>query len=219
METKVEVNQETMKKPSLSGMIFSPAVQFERMKTNMPIGLPLFYLMVLFAVAGGIGGFVGLNSSAFKELDVHIPKAFTIGTAVIGSMVSGIIGFLVTALFYKICMMFMSNDTKYKKLFAIVMYASVISIIGGIINGIINLAVGGEKVTSFTSLAPLVAENKTWHAIAQNFDIFRIWHYVVLGMGLHIAAGLSKNKVVILLVILFVITIGISSLGAFIPGQ
>jgi len=219
METKVEVNEEIMKKPSLSGMIFSPAVQFERMKTNAPIGLPLFYMTVLFAVAGGIGGYIGLNSSDLKDLDIHVPAAFTIGTAVIVSIFSGIIGFLLTALFYKICMMLMGNDTKYKKLFAIIMYASVISVIGGIINEIINLAVGADKVTSFTSLAPLVTGNKTLNAIAQNFDVFRIWYYVVLGIGLHIAAGLSKNKVVILLVILFVIVAGISSLEVFLPGQ
>ncbi len=113
-------------------------------------------------------------------------------------------------------MVFMKNDTPYMKLVAIVIYSSIISTLGLLVNALIAFALGGYEVT-YTSLAPLFADNVTLKAIAQNFDIFRIWYYIVLILGLQIVAGLSKNKAITLVVILFLISVVFSSLSGLFP--
>lgn len=216
METNVVSNPEINKKPSLFGVIPSPTLQFKRMKGKSPIGLPLIYMMILFALNGAIAAFITFHSPILKNTGVEIPKSLTFIGGILGTIVTGIIGFLIAALFYKICMMVMGNDTTYKTLLSVVIHASIISVIGGFINSIINLAIGSEKVISYTSLAPLISE-QSLHGIAQSLDVFHIWYYIILGIGLHEVAGLSKNKVITLIVIMFVFMLGINSLGGFIP--
>lgn len=216
METNVVTDSEVNKKPSLFGVITSPTLQFTRMKGKAPIGLPLIYMMILFALTGAIGAYIASDSSILKNTGAEVPKSLILTGGILGTIVTGILGFLIAALFYKICMIIMGNDTSYKTLLSVVIHASIISVVGGVINAIINLAIGTDKVMSYTSLAPLFS-GKGLHAIAESFDIFHIWYYIVLGIGLHVVAGVSKNKVITLIVIMFIITLAINSLGGVIP--
>lgn len=218
MEPNVEINKIPSKKPSFFGIITSPTVQFERMKEEAPIGLPLFFMMVLLGIAGALGAYVSLKNPMIKDLpqDMPIPVGVTVGLGAVGAIFGGVILFFIIAAFYKLCMVFMSNDTPYMKLFAIILYSSLISSIGVFINGVIALATGGYDV-SYTSLAPLVGDNKMLKAIAGNFDIFDIWYYVVLGIGLKTVAGLSKNKAIALVVVVFLLTLALSLVGGLIP--
>ncbi|MFD0769225.1 Yip1 family protein [Bacillus sp. CGMCC 1.60114] len=216
METNLALEKTQIKKPSLFGIIASPTVQFEKMKEKAPIGMPLVLMLLLMTVTGALGSYVGSNDPILKSADIKIPIAFTVGMGAVGGLFGGAIMFFLTAAFYRICMVFMGNDTPYKKLLVIVIYSSIISSLGMLVNALIALALGGYEPT-YTSLAPLMANNPTLHAIAQSFDIFKIWYYVVLALGLHIVAGLSKNKAITLVVIIFLIGIGFSSLSGFVP--
>jgi hypothetical protein len=216
METNVEFEKAEVKKPSLFGMISSPSVQFERMKGKAPLGFPLFFMFVLMAIGGALVSYISLNNPVIKDINstagMEIPTSLTIGMGAIGSSVGGLISFFIIAAFYKLCMIFMGNDTPYKKLLGITIYSNIISTIGLYVNGLIALMLGGYEAT-YTSLAPLVGGNKTLKAIAGQFDIFDIWYYVVILIGLQTVAGLSKSKAITLVVILFLIGIGFSSLG------
>ena len=61
---------------------------------------------------------------------------------IISGIVSNFIGTMIGALFiagvYKVFMIFLGNDTTYKKLLSIVVYTNVIFIIGGLINIVIS---------------------------------------------------------------------------------
>jgi pheromone shutdown protein TraB len=220
VETNVEFEKAEVKKPSLFGMISSPGIQFERMKENAPIGLPLLLMIVLMAIGGALVSYLSLDNPVIKEInataEMKIPLALTLSMGAFGAGVGGAISFFIIAAFYKICMVFMGNDTPYKKLLVLTIYTSIISAVGVFVNGIIALLVGGYE-TTYTSLAPLVGENVTLKAIAGNFDVFHLWYYVVIAIGLQIMAGLSKNKAIILVVILFLISIGFSSLSGLFP--
>ncbi|OIK09967.1 Yip1 family protein [Bacillus sp. MUM 13] len=216
METNVVSNSEVTKKPSLFGVITSPTIQFKRMKEKAPVALPLIYMIVLFALTGATAAYIAFHSSLLKDTGVEIPKSLTLIGGVVGTIVTGIIGFLLAALFYKICTMVMGKDTPYKTLLSVVIHASIISVLGGLINAIINLAIGADKVMSYTSLAPLI-NDKNFLGVAQSIDVFHIWYYVVLGIGLHVVAELNKNKAITLIVIMFIIMLGINSLGGLIP--
>jgi hypothetical protein len=162
--------------------------------------------------------YIGLKNKAIQDLPdgLKIPDSFTIGMGAVGGMVGGGAMFFIIAAFYKLCMVFMSSDTRYMKLLTIVLYSSLISSIGVFINGLISLAVGEFDVT-YTSLAPLVGDNKMLKSIAADFDIFHLWYYVVLGLGLKIVAGLAKNKAIALVVIVFLLNLALSLVGGFIP--
>ncbi len=218
METEVKMNEEYVKKPSFFGIITSPSIQFARMKEKAPIGIPLVIMIVLMAITGSMVAYLGLRNPIIKDLpaEIKIPVGVTLGMGIVGAVFGGVIMFFIVAAFYKLCMVIMSNDTPYMKLFAVVLYSSLISSIGVLINGLISLAVGGFDV-SYTSLAPLVGDNQMLKLIAANFDIFHIWYYVVLAIGLRIVAGLSKNKAIVLVVIVFLLGIALSSLGGLLP--
>lgn len=220
METNIGLNEVEVKKPSLFGMITSPSIQFNRMKERAPLGLPLIMMMLIMAVTGALVSYISLNNPEVKQLSnaqaFTIPPGLTIGMGAIGGLIGGTAMFFISAVIYKIFMMIMGNDTPYKKLVSIVIYTSIITSLGLLINCLIALALGRFE-TTYTSLAPLVGDNKAIKAIASAFDIFQIWYYVVMAMGLHIAAGLSKNKAVATVVILFIISLAFSLLTSLLP--
>lgn len=221
METNLSYEEVQVKKPSIFGVITSPSLQFERMKEKAPIGMPLVIMMLLMAITGALVAYISLNNPLLKNselmpTDFKIPVGLTVATGAGGALVGGTIMFFIVAAFYKVCMIIMGNDTTYKKILVIVIYANIISSIGLLANALIAVILGGYEAT-YTSLAPLFTDNQKLHTIATNFDIFKIWYYIVLGLGLHITAGLSKNKAITLVLIIFLITVGLSSLGGFIP--
>lgn len=220
MEANVEVKVEAEKKPSLFGIITSPIIQFQRMKEKVPIGFPLIMMMLIMVMTGAMTAYISLNNPIMKNLNsavgFKIPASVTIGIGALGGLVSGTITFYIMAGIYKIFMMLVGNDTTYRKLVSIVIYTSIISYLGVLVNCLLALALKGYEPI-YTSLVPLVGNNKILKAIAGNFDLFQIWHYIVLALGLHIAAGLSKNKAIALIVIFFFLGIGFTYVGTLLP--
>lgn len=221
METNVDYEAVKVKKPSLFGIITSPALQFQRMEEKVPIRGPLVIMMIIMLITGALTSYISLNNPLVKNTlngtaGFQIPPGLTIGMGAVGGLIGGAVMFFIMAAIYKIFMMLLGNDTTYKKLVSIVIYTSIISSLGILLNLLIAVAVGGYELT-YTSLAPLAGSNQTLKAILGGFDIFQIWHYVVLGMAFHIAAGLSKNKATTLIVIFFILGILLNVAGTFLP--
>jgi hypothetical protein len=220
VETNVSIDNMKVKKPSLFGMITSPSVQFERMKDKPPIALPLILMLLLMGILGAGSAYIDLKNPIYQDtemmVDFEVPLGVTLGMGAGVTLIGGAIAIFISAAFYKVCMVILGNDTTYRKLLGVVVYSGIISVLGLFVNLIIALATGGYE-PNYTSLAPLVTD-KTAHAIAANFEIFNIWYYVVMVLGLNIVAGLGKNKAVVLVVIVFLLGVGISSLSGFLPG-
>lgn len=225
MQTNVSIEEEKVTtKPSIFGIITSPTLQFERMKEKAPIGLPLVLVLLLMTLATTLVAYVSLDNPILNDPKLtggmEIPVGVTLGMAAGGALIGGLISFYIIAGLYRVAMMIMGNDTNYKKLLSIVIFSSMISTLGVLVNGLIAFAVGGYE-PNYTSLAPLFSDNPLLKSIGTNFDIFNIWYYVVLGLGLQIVAGLNKTKAITLVIIVFLLGVGISSLsGIFaIPGM
>jgi len=220
MDTQLNVNTNLnttqVKKPSVIGIITSPKKQFIRMKEKSPILLPLVLIMILLLVSGGLVSYTGLNNPDLQAIngdsDLKVPNAVLFGLGAGGSLLSGTIGLLINAAFYKVCMAVMKNKTSYKKLLAVVIYSTIISLVGLLINSILAIITNGYDVT-YTSLAPLFNQDKgILYSILQKFDIFNVWYYVVLGLGLNIVGGLGKSKTILLISLVFIITTAVSAL-------
>lgn len=220
MEANVNTQKVSGEKPSLFGIITSPSLQFERMRSNAPVWGAFFLMAVLSGVMGAIAAYLVSTNPAVvaqnKELGAELPAVFTLVGGFVAGFVGSIFMFFISAVVYKILMMFMSNDTSYKKLLAITVYSSIITFLGGIINLGLTWIFGGHGQEMYTGLGPLFASTGgVVHGIAKSFEVFTIWGLVVTGLGLHITAGLSKKQATILVVIFFIISIAFGALGGF----
>jgi len=217
MEANINTQDVGVKKPSLLGMITSPGEQFERMKTSNAVW-GAFWLLVL--IAGLVGGFAAyvysLTPEAIelnKELGVTVSAAMTYGMGFGVIAISMAFVFLLSAVVYKVLMVFISNDTSYKKLLAITVYSSVISLLGLLINTILAYILGGSGQEMYTGLEPIFASSSgVVKGIVSKFEVFTIWGYAVTWLGLQITAGLTKKQATIITIVFFVLTLGIGAL-------
>ncbi|KAA0802931.1 DUF1282 domain-containing protein [Bacillus sp. JAS102] len=217
MEANINTQDVGSKKPSLFGMITSPGVQFERMKTSNTVWGAFWLLVLLGGLVGGFAAYVySLTPEAIKlnkELGVTVSAGMTYGMGFgVGALGMGF-SFLISAVVYKVLMVFMSNDTSYKKLLAITVYSSVISLIGVLINIILAYILGGSGQEMYTGLGPIFASSSSVvKGIVSKFEVFTIWGYVVTWLGLQITAGLTKKQATIITIVFFVLTLGMGAL-------
>lgn len=220
METKVPLQEENVKKPSFLGMVTSPSQQFERMKENTALAMPLVFMLLFMAVTGSLASYLSLRNPVLKDAvevtGFKIPTSVTVGMGAVGSVIGGVIVFLIAAGFYKLIMVILGNDISYKKILLIIIFASFISSLGLLVNALIALVAGGYGA-NYTSLAPIMGDHKLLGAIGGNFDVFSIWYYILLAIGFQIVAGLSRNKAITIVVIVFLLGIGFSSLSGLVP--
>ncbi|AOM13941.1 MULTISPECIES: Yip1 family protein [Bacillus] len=217
MEANINTQDVVSKKPSLFGMITSPGEQFERMKTSNAVW-GAFWLLVL--IAGLVGGFAAyvysLTPEAIKlnkELGVTVSAAMTYGMGFGVIAISMAFVFLLSAVVYKVLMVFISNDTSFKKLLAITVYSSVISLLGLLINTILAYILGGSGQEMYTGLEPIFASSSgVVKGIVSKFEVFTIWGYAVTWLGLQITAGLTKKQATIITIVFFVLTLGMGAL-------
>ncbi|MGF2772620.1 MULTISPECIES: Yip1 family protein [Bacillus cereus group] len=211
MEANINTQDVGAKRPSLFGMITSPSLQFERMKTNKKVWGMFLLVAMLQGLLGGLSAYV-IHSSPemlkMKEELGELAGQSSLTSEVISgigsSFASAMIGTLFIAAIYKIFMIFLGNDTTYKTLLNIVVYTNIILIIGGLINTILSL-VFGSGMTQYTSLGLLFTEGTFAYGIGNTIEIFSVWNLVLIWLGLYITAGLSKVKASIPIIILFII--------------
>ncbi|HEK9102755.1 YIP1 family protein [Bacillus pfraonensis] len=221
METNTALNDDLTKKPSIFSMITSPTLQFQRMRTQKPILLPLFIILLLTIITSALISYVTLNNPAIKQMNsnstfqtpTHITFLTTFGFAA----VSGIISMFCAPILYKNIMIFFGVDTTYKELLCVTLYSVFIMKLGILVNGTIAVLLGDYQI-SYTSLAPLLTDNLILHTMAQRVDMFAIWYYIVLGIGLYIVTGLHRKKVTVLVILLFIITTALMSIGGIMQG-
>ncbi|MED0967737.1 Yip1 family protein [Bacillus paramycoides] len=215
--------QDVGAKPSLFRMITSPGVQFERMKTKSPVWGGFFLFLVLGTILAAAAAYLSLINTpdlakVLKDDTSGIVKGTTLGFGAIGGLFGTAIGLFVVAGFYKVIMMFMSNDTPYMKILSIYIYANVVFYLGSLLNVALGYILGGNGTDKYTSLGPLFEQGTIAHGIGSAFEVFNIWSLILTGLGLHIAAGLSKKQATILISIFFILTIGFSMLGGMFSG-
>jgi len=211
MEANIVTQDVGVKKPSLFGMITSPGLQFERMKTSKKVWGMFFLVALLQGLLGGLNAYVIYISPEMlkmKEKLGELAGQSSLTSEVISgigtSFASAMIGTLFIAAIYKIFMMFFGNDTSYKTLLNIVVYTNIVLIIGGLINTILSL-IFDSGTTQYTSLGLLFKEGTFAYGIGNTIEIFYVWNLVLIWLGLHITAGLSKVKASIPIIVLFII--------------
>ncbi|PEP99175.1 Yip1 family protein [Bacillus toyonensis] len=211
MEANLNTQKVEGEKPSLFGMITSPGLQFERMKASEKVWGMFFFVALLQGLLGGLSAYVLHTSPEMlkmkKELGELAGKSSLTSEVISGigaSFAGAMVGTLFITAIYKMFMIFFGNDTSYKVLLNIVVYTNIVLIIGGLINTIISL-IFDSGTTQYTSLGLLFTEGTFAYGIGNTIEIFYVWNLVLIWLGLHITAGLSKVKASIPIIILFII--------------
>ncbi|HDR6309248.1 TPA: YIP1 family protein [Bacillus cereus] len=217
METNINTQDVGSKKPSLFGMITSPGLQFERMKTKSPVWVAFLLFVLIGTVTTAAVFYLSVVNTPelAKEMngqDGQMVKWFALGGGALFGLFGTPIGLFIAAGFYKVIMMLMGNDTPYMKILSIYLYANLVFYIGSLLNVGLGLIFEGNGTDAYTSLAPLFEKGTVLNGIASSIEIFNIWSLILTGLGLHIVAGLSKKKATILIVVFFILSIGLGFL-------
>ncbi|OUB21903.1 hypothetical protein BK708_17905 [Bacillus thuringiensis serovar yunnanensis] len=230
MEANMNTQDVGMKKPSLFGMITSPGIQFERMKTQKKVWGMFLFVALLQGLVGGLNAYVIHISPEMlkmkKELGELAGKSSFTSEVISGigsSFASAMIGTLFITAIYIMFMMFFGNDTPYKILLNIVVFTNSILIIGELINTILSL-IFGSGMTQYTSLGVLFTKGTFAYGIGNTIEIFYVWNLVLILLGLHITAELSKMKASVPIITLFIIKAAflaaiIVFIAKFLPGM
>ena len=112
MEANINTQDAVSKKPSLFGMITSPGLQFERMKTKSPVWVAFLLFVLIGTVTTAAVFYLSVVNTpeVAKELngqDGQMVKWFALGGGAIFGAIGTPIGLFIAAGFYKVIMMLM----------------------------------------------------------------------------------------------------------------
>ncbi|MGM0873455.1 MAG: Yip1 family protein [Bacillota bacterium] len=216
------MEQETTqtKKPSLFGMIFSPGEQFERIREKPVIWLPLILLSILAMIVAifvtmnvDYAAISGMEMSAEEE---EMAKIFAVVIGALGGLFGTPISYLIFGgILFGIAKIAKSSVT-FKQMFSLMIFISFISMIGQIINQVIIVAIDGDPYIMLTSLNSFIGADGALGAVLGVIEVFSIWYYILLAIGLVKVATLSKPVAYIITIVFFSISLIIAAIsGAF----
>lgn len=143
-----------------------------------------------------------------EMIEAQLPMQVTLG--LITTPVGIIIMMLLTALICFAIFRIMGGEGKYKAYLSVVSHASVITVLYTLLLIPISYITGSLNLTPpVTSLATLVAKDAVGpviFGILSSLDLFSIWYYVVIAIGMAAVSKLKKKNVYIVVAILFVIS-------------
>jgi Yip1 domain len=207
-------------KPSLLGMFTSPGEQFERIKQNPKIWLPLFIVSILYAIGMAL---MALSMDASTLIEQGIPEdqvdlvlGVTKVTIAITGILTPIIAVLISSAIHLIITKIASSPVTFKQLFSMNTYIAVIGAAGLILNTGIRYAIGGNSEIYVTSLAGLLNQDKV--GVLGSIEVFAIWTMFITAIGLYKTAQLSKGLAWTIAIVFFLIGIGFTLIGSLLQG-
>ena len=101
------------------------------------------------------------------------------------------------------------GEGRYKQILSVTGYAAVISALSAIVTIITTRLTGTYSLVSFTSLAALIPDMKGsfLFGAAKTIEVFSIWKYIVIAIGLATVSKLSKKKVYIIVACIFALLV------------
>ncbi|WP_071395222.1 YIP1 family protein [Bacillus tuaregi] len=219
MENEVQVKK---RGPNLLGMFWSPGEQFESIRQNPRIWIPLLivsvlniaaYLIMAMSMTANDLMLPGMTAEE-AEMTLAIAKA----TTAVSGFVAPIFAILFSSLIHFIIVKIARKETTFKQLFSMNTYISMIGAVGILLNFAIMAAMGVSSTEGYiTSLASLFGSSHS--SVLSAFELFSIWQMILTAIGLHKVGQLSKTVSYIIVIIFFLITLGFAALGSIFAGM
>ncbi|MFZ7944222.1 MULTISPECIES: Yip1 family protein [Bacillaceae] len=206
--------------PSLLGMFTSPGQQFERIKQNPKIWVPLIIITLIYTVGTTLMALSmdveTLIGQGIPEDQVNLILGFTkIMMAVMGLFIP-IFGVLISSVIQLIIAKIANAAVTFKQLFSMNTYIMIIGAIGVLLNMAIRFGIGGNPEIYITSLAGLLDSEKA--GVLGSIEVFGIWGVILTALGLHKTAGFSKGLAWTIAIVFFLIQIGFGLIGTLFQG-
>lgn len=207
-------------KPSLFGMFWSPREQFEKIRQNPRIWIPLMMVTILYIVAYTV------LAMSLKAEDLMLPGmtlaeaemvvAISKATTVVSGFFVPVFTILISSVIYLIIVKIAKKDTTFKQLFSMNTHIMIIGAVGILLNYLIIVMIGGSSAEAvLTSLAGLFNSKST---VLEMFELFSIWQFILTAIGLYKVGQLSKTASVIIVIIFFLFSLSMAILGSVFSG-
>ncbi len=206
-----QLSQEGKKESNLGlkGLVevfYQPVNLFERIKNEPKILVPwiVFFLLIF--------SFIYLVSDMIVEMQMEVmrekiadqglgtanlpPAAMIKWSAIIfGPLVLMLSPLIAAALALFFGNVVMEGRAKFKQLLSVMLYSEIVFALGSLILAPLMLAKGSMKVS--ISLAAILQDSQVQDPLyiaLSKFGAFYIWEIIVIGIGLSIVYGFSRNK-------------------------
>jgi len=190
----------------ITEIFYQPANFFEKIKNDPKILVPwiVFFLLIFSSIYLISDLIAEMQMEIMKEKaadqglgTANLPTAAQIkwSTIIIGPLVLMLAPLIAAALALFFGNVVMEGRATYKQLLSVMVYGEIISALGGLIMAPLMIAKGSLNVT--ISLAALLQDVQVQDPIfvaLSKFGAFYIWEIIVIGIGLSIIYGFSRNK-------------------------
>ncbi|OIJ17183.1 hypothetical protein BKP37_01220 [Anaerobacillus alkalilacustris] len=205
-------------KPSLFGLFLYPGEQFEKLKANPLIFVPLLLVTLIYTIGTAIMAF-GMDSSWLlvqfspeeADLFAEMEMFMRIGILFFGLFIP-IISALLFAIVFIIIAKISRSAVTFKQLVSLGIFVSVIGGIGILFNAIMTTFFGTNPDIPFTSLAIFFGEESELMALLIGIEVFSIWQLIVTVTGLRKVANFGAALAWIASIVFYFISIMITLL-------
>lgn len=213
--------------------VFSePANFFEKLKTDPKILVPwlVFFVLILgfFLIAGDV-----ITRVQYELMQANIAKQGDLATqqmptfeqmrwsTIIGGPIVIMLSPLIAAILgYVFGGFVMGGRGSFKQVLSVMLYGEIIYAVGALILAPMMVAKNSIKIS--ISLAAFFRDlpvESPWYVLLSKFGLFNIWEIIVIGIGLSIIYGYSRNKGYLLAVLSMGMISILHVLSAFVFGS
>jgi hypothetical protein len=202
-----------LKKPALIGMILNPNEQFKRIQINPIIWYPLIILSLISMVVTIL---VAINidyipSFGMTEKDIEVAKMVGTIVGALGTLIGLPVGYVLFAVILWGIAKKAKSTVTFKQMFSLIIFISFIRVIGQSINQMILVAINGDQDHLLTSLNYFVGAKGVLGEILGVIELFSIWYYILLSIGLIKIAKLSNRMSISISIIFFCLLLILAS--------
>lgn len=187
-------------------VFYKPAKFFERLKDDPKILVPwIFFFLFIFTFLFLVSDLILENEMkqiqdkiADGEMDAsQVPSKQTLKLLILsfGTIALMLAPLIAAGLALFIGNVVMEGRAKFKPLLSVMIYGEIINALGALILAPLMLAKGSMKVS--ISLAAILQDSQVQDPLyiaLSKFGAFYIWEIIVIGIGLSIIYGFSRNK-------------------------
>jgi hypothetical protein len=222
MDDQVTERETKGPKLSLFGMVWSPGEQFEKIKERPVIWGPLFIVSILFAAALALTAYtadMSLLLGDVPEDQAEMVAGFAKISMVVTGFFTPVFTILISSAIYMLVAKIAGSDVKFKQLFSMNTFITIIGALGLILNGLIHAAVGGNPEVQFTSLGGMLNVEGATGGLLNGIEVFSIWATVLTAIGLQKVAHFSKSLAWGITIIFFIVGLLLALMGGAVQGM
>lgn len=151
-----------------------------------------------------------------EMVEASLPNAMV--TGLISTPITLAVVYLFITLVFFAILKLMGGQGKFKAYLSVLVHANIISVLYTLLLIPISFISGSlhQGAAPLTSLAALVSQDTTntlLYGVLASLDIFSIWYYVVLAIGLTAVSKLKKNYVYYVVAGIFIVSMIIGIIG------